>query len=164
MDPSKRLMGRSIILEDIREQTSRTFLYWAQVQGLQFDTSPAALGHNALLPPDEIAKVATSASLNAGVTEGSSDENGAAGESDPATLTGTAERNAAFDEEAFYPCCKRINDLYHANAMRANNSGRVDPGMVKLFMFADKDFGSSAPRRYLDCLHWPVLKLRLVAG
>ncbi|KZM19387.1 uncharacterized protein EKO05_0002969 [Ascochyta rabiei] len=125
---------RHITLEGVSEQTFREFLYWIHAQSLQFDTSSTALDHSAILPPDEVARLAASVDETAGAIEEDSDEEDEDYKSD---TTSETKHTPAFDEDAFYTRCE-AEETYCASPTWAEHSELFCVAMAKLFVFADK--------------------------
>ncbi|KAJ4338729.1 hypothetical protein N0V95_007972 [Ascochyta clinopodiicola] len=130
----KKADERSIALEGISEQTFRIFLYWIHAQSLQFDTSSAALDHSALLPPHEVARLATSSDKTAQSIEENNDEEDEGNESDTTSQSG---RTPAFDEEAFHTRCE-TETLYFESTIWVGKSNLFHLTVAELFVFADK--------------------------
>lgn len=109
---------RYITLEGDSERSLRMFIQWTYGQSLQFDTSSAALGFDALLPPDAA--------------------KGINGEDEPAAnADNETERSPLFDEKRYHPVFTK-RDLYRDKDEWTKNADEFYIGLTELYILADK--------------------------
>ena len=133
--PFKEANDRSITLEGISERSLRMFLQWTYAQSLQFDTSSAALGFDAMLPPDVAEGInqdaTTSVEVNDTIEE-AEDEPTAIADS----KTGS---DPLFDEKRYHAVLTDDEaSRYYADESWTENVSEFYLGLTELYILADK--------------------------
>jgi hypothetical protein len=116
--PFREANERHITLEGDSERSLRMFLQWAYGQSLQFDTSSAALGFDALLPPD--------------VAKGNNKEEKPADNTDNET-----GRSPLFDEKRHHAVSTNRH-LYRDDEKWTENADEFYLGLTELYILAGK--------------------------
>jgi hypothetical protein len=131
--PFREANERYITLEGVSERSLRMFLQWTYAQSLQFDTSSAALGFDALLPSDVAKGINQEATTSVEVTDTIEEA-----EDDPTATADSETGSSPLFNEKWYHAVSTRQQPYPDNKDCMKTVDELYLGLTELYIFGDK--------------------------